>query len=161
MSPQDNVEVLEYLPASNELAYYLERRTVVAPRVLTALTWLYQGLQEQGWKHVLPADELVDHVLDEFFLILVRDTLIACTVSRPWFLGANVVSEEFVAPTGPDPASMSEVTAALELVGNRSGCKMLSLGTRANPRQQGLARLFQQTGARLSTIELIKEISNE
>lgn len=156
--PVDTVEVLEYFPSSNELAYYLERRTDVGRKVLAALSWLYLGLQEQGWQHVRPAKELVDHVLDEFCLVLVRDTLIAFTVSRPWFLGANLVSEEFIAPVGSEPACMTEVVNALELIGARSGCKMLSLGTRANPRQQGLARLFQQAGARISTIELVKEI---
>jgi hypothetical protein len=152
------VEVLEYDVASDELAYYLERRTIVAHKVLSALSWLYLGLQEQGWQHVRPAKELVDVVIDEFTLVLVKGTLVAFTIGRPWFTDVDVVCEEFIAPITDSPATMKQVVAALELVGKRSGCSMLSLGTRANPRQQGLARLFQQTGARLSTVELVKEI---
>jgi hypothetical protein len=155
------VEVLEYDVTSGELAYYLERRTIVAAEVLKALSWLYLGLQEQGWKNIRPPASLVDHVIDEFCLVLVRDTLIAYSVTQPWFTDTNVLSEEFIAPVGIDAATMQEAVACLTLIGSRSGCGMLSLGTRANPRQQGLARLFQQTGAKLSTIELIKDIPHE
>lgn len=153
------VEVLEYNVDTGELAYYLERRTIVAAEVFKALCWLYLGLQEQGWKNIRAPESLVDHVIDEFSLVLVKDTLIAFSVTQPWFTTDRVLSEEFIAPVAADYATMEEAVACLSLIGSRSGCGMLSLGTRANPRQQGLARLFQQTGAKLSTIELIKDLS--
>ena len=150
------VKILKY--SDGELAYYMEHRQILEQKILTALTWLGNGLAEQGWKNVRDPSELVQFVIDEHYLMLVGDTLIAFTLAEPWFMSGLVISEEFIAPLTDTPAPIAQVVEALEAAGRSSGCVMLSLGTRANPRQQGLARLFRSTGASLSTIELVKEI---
>lgn len=151
------VEMLRW--DNGQLAHYLDERNTAARLVRIALQWLHDGLIEQGWTGVKNPDELVEFVLDEFFLLLVGETLVAFSINECWFLTGKVINEEFVAPIG-QPAHISDVTAALEHIGQLAGCSRLMLGTRANPRQEALARLFQQTGAKLSTIELTKEIAH-
>lgn len=150
------IQTLRY--KDGELAYYMDHRQDLREKILKCLEWLDSGLAEQGWKNIKSPASLVDTVLDEFTILEVGNTLVAFTVGQPWFIDGTVIAEEFIAPFANPPAPISEVVRALELVGESAGCVMLSLGTRANPRQQGLARLFEQTGAKLSTIELVKEI---
>lgn len=157
MSQADKpVTILEY--DGKRLAPYEEQRNVVRQAVLKALQWLYSGLQEQGWSGVKKPEELVDHVIDEYDLLLVGETLVAYSVGEVWFLQGLVISEEFVAPIGEHPADLKLVVEALTKIGSLLGCSRLSLGTRANPRQEALARLFRQSGLSVSTIELTREI---
>jgi hypothetical protein len=140
------------------LAYYVEQTAIVKAQVLLALSWLAEGLAEQGWKGVKQPSELVDHVLADMELMMVGDTLVAFTIVEPWFMQGQMVAEEFVAPLTRNPAPIELVVEALQAVGAATGCTHLSIGTRANPRQKGLARLIEQSGCQLSSIELVKEI---
>ena len=151
--------VFSFNPDTDLLAYYLEPRHLVVQKVLPALHWLHMGLVKQHWSNVADPATLVDHVIDEFDLCLVRDTLICYSVNQPWFTTDLWISEEFVAPVGGNRASMEEVVQAFTKIGRSLGCVTLSIGTRANPRQKGLAHLLEKTGARISTIELIKDIT--
>lgn len=152
-----SIDVLQW--EDGQLASYLVQRTVVAEKVRPALAWLYNELLDQGWSGVTHPMDLVEFVMDEFILCLVDDTLIAVTVGTPWFLNDPVVTEEFVAPVGDSPATLDAVVQAIEAIGKASGCTRMMLGTRANSRQRGLARLFERVGMTQSSIELTKEIN--
>jgi len=153
------IEIFKY--EDGQLAYYMEHRHVIAEKVLKALCWLKNGLAVQGWKDLLSPEERVEYVMNEFHLITIGDTLVAFTVLQPWFMGGQVIAEEFIAPLSDTPAPIEDVVDALTAAGSAAGCTMLSLGTRANPRQKGLVHLLEKTGARLSTMELVKEIPRE
>lgn len=160
MSPTtETIQIFRY--DNGELAYYMEHRHLVAELVHTALLWLRNGLEQQGWQNLLEPYQRIEHVLDEFHLILVGETLVAFSVLEPWFMQGQVIAEEFIAPLTDNPAPIADVVDALTAAGKAAGCTMLTLGTRANTRQRGLAHLFEQTGARLSTMELVKEIPRE
>lgn len=150
------IEIFKY--EDGQLAYYMEHRHLVAEKVYQALCWLRQGLTTQGWKELHAPSDRVEYVLDEFHLIMVGDTLVAFSILAPWFMQGQVIAEEFIAPLTENPAPIADVVDALMAAGKAAGCVMLSLGTRANPRQKGLAHLLEKTGARLSTMELVKEI---
>lgn len=150
------VKLLEY--RDGKLAYYMEHRQILENKILIALEWLAGGLVAQGWRNVKPPSELVEFVLDEFYLMTVGDTLVAFTVDTPWFMNGPIVDEEFIAPVSDNPAPIKLVVEALEAVCSATGSSMLSLGTRANPRQKGLARMFEQAGCKLATMGLVKEI---
>jgi hypothetical protein len=153
------VKVIRYV--DGQLAHYMEYEHIVSADVLKALRWLHSGLTEQGWRDLREPEELVITVLTETQLLYVADTLVSFTFTEPWFMTTLTISEEFISPIGPHPASIEQVVEAMEKLGRANSCTMLSLGTRANPRQRGLACLFEKTGARLSTIELVKDITHE
>lgn len=157
-SSSQAVKVLHY--TDGELAYYMEHEQSLRENILVALTWLSEGLAEQGWRGVKEPADLVQHVLDEQQLMFVGNTLVSFSIVEPWFMQGQMVAEEFMAPIADPPAPIELVVEALRAVGRAAGCTDLSIGTRANPRQKGLARLLEQTGCRLSTIELIQEIPN-
>ncbi|WYW03421.1 hypothetical protein Konnatiik_00031 [Pseudomonas phage vB_PpuP-Konnatiik] len=156
-----HVNVYRY--SGGQLAYYLERKDIVDNEVLAALWWLKQGLEDQDWKHVkIPDQALVDEVLGECGILFAGNAIVAFTVAEPWFLVDQLtISEEFIAPRWNGSVDLAEVMAGLEAVGRKHNCHLVSVGTRANLKQLGLAGLFEKTGARLSTIELVKEIPYE
>lgn len=150
------IKILKY--EDGQLAYYMEHRHLVEEKVLQALTWLAEHAAVQGYKDIIEPSELVEYVLDEFYLVKVSDTLVAFSLAEPWFMRGRVVCEEFIVPLTDAPSPIADVVKALEAVGRSCGCTTLTLGTRANPKHRGLARMFEREGARISTIELIKEI---
>ena len=153
------INLLKYY--DGKLAYYMERQDVVEAMILKALQWLSEGLTTQGWVGVKNPADLVAHVLEDMELLVVDEkTLVAYSIVGPWFMQGTMVAEDFMAPVADTPAPIDLVVEALRAVGAANGCAHLSIGTRANPRQQGLARLIEQSGCRLSTIELIQDIPN-
>lgn len=150
-------ELLRY--ADGQLAYYMEHRNIVEEKVTVALHWLADGLRAQGWD-VKDPDSLVQLVMDEFYLMTVDDTLVAFSLAELWFMQGQIIDEEFIAPVGESPAPIKLVVEALSAAGAAAGCVMLSLGTRANPRQESLARLFERAGCKRATTGFVKEIPN-
>lgn len=150
------IEILKY--EDQQLAYYMEQRQTVEEWVLKALIWLERNASAQGYKDLVSPSELVEYVLDEFYMVKVGNTLVAFSVAEPWFMRGQVICEEFIVPLTDDPAPLADVVKALEAAGRSCGCKVATFGTRANPKHKGLAKLLEDTGARISTIELIKEI---
>lgn len=143
---------------NNELAYYMEHRHVIAEKVRRALVWLYESMTAQGYINVNDPSSQVDYVLDNFYLIAMEGTLVAFSVNEPWFMQGQVICEEFIVPLTDTPAPLEDVVRALEAAGRSCGANTLVVGTRANPHHKGLARVYEKLGARISTIELIKEI---
>lgn len=155
-------DVKVYYVKDGVLAHYMDSETSVSDKILHCLTWLYAQLKASGWRNVRDPAGLVQHCKDEFLFLEVGNSLVAVDVIEPWFLNERVLAEEFNAPwTGNTGASVAEIVSALEVFAKAAECTMVSLGTRANTRQRGLAHLFESTGARLSTIELVKEIPYE
>jgi hypothetical protein len=148
-----------YLIENGQLAHYMDSEASVRKDVLAALRWLHKQMTESGWRNVNPPETLVDHCMQEYMFLYVGNSIIAVDVVEPWFVAETVLAEEFNAPfAGDTGADVSEITTAMAIMAAAAGCTMYSLGTRANTRQRGLARLFEKTGARLSTIELVKEL---
>lgn len=158
MSNSSPVEMLRY--ADGQLAYYMEQKQTVREQVLKALQWLDTGLAAQGWKNVKSPESLVDLVIDEFYLLTVGGSLVAFSLAEIWFMQGLVVEEEFVAPITDNPAPIKLVVEALEAAGAAANCTLVSLGTRANPRQDGLARIFEHAGCKRATTGFVKEIPN-
>lgn len=152
-----DTELIRY--ENGQLAYYMEQRTVVEQKVATALHWLDLGLRSQGWKTKDP-DSLIQHVIDEFYLMEVEGTLVAFSLAELWFMHGQVLDEEFFAPINSNPATIKLVVEALTVAAATAGCVLLSIGTRANPRQEGLARLLEQAGCKRATTGFVKEIPN-
>jgi len=148
-----------YYVEQGRLAYYMDSETSASDKILHCLTWLYKQLRDSGWRNVRDPAGLVKHCLEEYSFLQVGNSLVAVDVVAPWFIDEQVLAEEFNAPwQGDTGASVDEIVSALEVFAEAAGCTMISLGTRANTRQRGLAHLFEKTGARLSTIELVKEL---
>lgn len=150
------IELLRY--SSEQLAYYMEQRQTLEEHIRTALRWLAEGLAEQGWQNVKDPDSLVQHVIDEFYLLMVDDTLVAFSVAEPWFMSCRVLEEELMAPVGRFPAQMPTIVKALEACAKVSDCGLISVGTRANRHHKALARFFTDAGCKLATMGLVKEI---
>lgn len=150
-----------FVDTDGNVGHYMDSETSVRQQVVSCLSWLRQQLTDTGWGKLVDMDTAVDYVLSEFFLLRVQDSLIALSAVSPWFSTDVVLAEEFNAPFGDNPASVAEVVLAMEAMAKLSGCTKISLGTRANTRQRGLARLFEKEGARLSTIEFVKDIPYE
>lgn len=155
-------DVKIYYVVDGQLAHYMDSETSASDKILHCLSWLHQQLRASGWRNVRDPAGLVQHCKDEFMFLQVGNSLVAVGVVEPWFLTERVLAEEFNAPwQGNTGASVDEIVSALEVFAKAAECTMVSLGTRANTRQRGLAHLFEKTGARLSTIELVKEIPYE
>lgn len=148
-----------YVNDEGQLAYYMDSEQSASDKILHCLCWLYEQLRGSGWRSVRDPAGLVQHCKDEYSFLQVGNSLVAVDVVEPWFLNERVLAEEFNAPwTGNTGADVAEIVSALTVFAKAADCTMVSLGTRANTRQRGLAHLFEKTGARLSTIELVKEL---
>lgn len=148
-----------YYVKDGQLAYYMDSEATVRSQINHCLDWLHKQLSDSGWRNIRDPSTLIDHCLDEYDFILVGPSLVAVDVVEPWFVNERVLAEEFNAPfVGDVGADVDEIVYALTVFAKAAECTMISLGTRANTRQRGLARLFEKTGARLSTIELVKEL---
>lgn len=148
-----------YYVQDGQLAYYMDSETSVRAKIHHCLMWLRRQLVDSGWRNVHDPTTLEDHCLEEYEFLEVGPTLVAVDVVEPWFLNERVLAEEFNAPwIGAVGADVTEIVSALTVFAKAAECTMVSLGTRANTRQRGLAHLFEKTGARLSTIELVKEL---
>lgn len=156
MSTSPDVELLRYV--DGQLAYYMDHRETVREKVLTALYWLRGGLTMQGWQNLKEPLDYVDYVIDNFYLMTVKDTLVAFSHAELWFMQGQIIDEEFIAPVGENPATIKLVVEALVAAGAASGCSLLSVGTRANPRQKGLARMLESEGCTPATTGFVKEI---
>lgn len=150
------IKLLDY--KNDELAHYMEHRQVIAEKIIKALTWLAERSAAQGYTNLKSPSELVDYVLDNFYLLTVDATLVAFSVAEPWFMSGQVICEEFIAPLTDEPAPLEDIVRALEAAGRSCGATILTVGTRANPHHKGLAHVYEKLGARISAIELIKEI---
>ncbi|MNP00456.1 hypothetical protein D3C76_922470 [compost metagenome] len=148
-----------YVVENGQLAHYMDSEDNVRHRVLCALNWLHKNMQASGWRNLRSPEELLQHCMDEFMFLHVENSYVAVSTVEPWFVDEIVLAEEFNAPyEGETGADVEEISAALGVMAKAAGCTMYSLGTRANLKQRGLARLFEKTGARISTIELVKEL---
>lgn len=120
--------------------------------LLCSLYDLRDGYAPTGWKLAEPETAAAE-LIDDGLFVFVADKIICLSEARPWFSSEHVITEEFVDQGIPLDTVVQVMRAVCALV----GCQRFTVGTRAaaNQRHAGLAKLYQQHGLAVSTVELM------
>lgn len=153
--PDETIGVFEY--RDNQLTYHLDNKTLIREELLGYITNLHEALVSKGWGTITP-EEATDEILNCNLLLRVGQGLIATSIIQEWFSDDLLLVEEAVYDVHP-----KDMVPAMEALGRFTGCTHVAVGTRAVSRDRhlALARLFQNAGMHVSTIELRKQITYE
>lgn len=147
------IEYLEW--KDNQLTLHLEYRNILIDQMTPAMEKLKDQYATQGWDYLVTGRQVAEYAVDEFDLLKVGEGWIAFTVTTPWFMTEEVITEDFIYNVPLDLA-----VALLRELGRANGCKRLVVGTRAAPdgKHLGLCRMYEKRGFQVSTLELTLEI---
>lgn len=124
--------------------------------ILSELEHLKQGYEDrEGWP-CTTAEEALTQIERSSIFVFDGHKVLALSAVQPWFSKEEVLTEDFVGQGMDIPtvvAIMREVCKVVCL-------KRFTVGTRAaaNGRHAGLARLYENEGLSVSTLELKGEI---
>lgn len=138
-----------------QLTYHLDNRNELRKEVLGQLTRFWDVLTGKGWGKVIDPEAAADILLDSFIHLRVEGGLIACSTVQPWFSDEVMLAEEVVYDLAP-----KDIVPAMEALAKLLGCSRIVVGTRAVSRDRhlALAKVFQQEGMSVSTVELMREV---
>lgn len=138
----------------------LTRTVILVGDITKALAHLREQYACQGWKEIVSELDATATVLEHFAFMLVEDdsggSLVAYSLEEPWFSTERMLCEEFIV----GGAKLESVVNALNAVAKLYGAARLILGTRAvrDAKHIPLARLYEQTGCKVTTVELSREV---
>ncbi|AEX65870.1 hypothetical protein BF7_00160 [Pseudomonas phage Bf7] len=123
-----------------------------------AVNFCRQSYVEAG-QEPISTSEAVSRLIASDLIMVLGETFVAFfDVAEPWFVPDKYLSEELFGPRPGKTVDLKDFIAAGEAVGRKEDCRYFEFGTRANPRQQALARMCRQFDVRLAAITLQKDI---
>ena len=128
------------------------------PDLHHALSFLHNGMTEQGY-NVYSVTEVIRNAVPEMMLAVTPTAVIGFNIESPWFSPDSFLGECFIGPRIGCVVDMADAVECLSAIARQAGCTHVCLGTRSNHRHAALDRLLERTGCRVSTIELIREVS--
>lgn len=85
------------------------------------------------------------------------DYILLFTVTQGWWLGGNILLEEFLVRV-TEPADFSLALRDIEQLGRDRGCKSVIIGTAASPSDKAYSRLLRRHGYTEAAYQLIKSL---
>lgn len=126
--------------------------------MFTAVDFCRQGYVEAGQEPISTA-EAITRLLGSDLTMVIGKTFVAWFDKvEPWFVTDGYICEELFGPRPGTTVDLEDFIAAGVALGREEGCRYFEFGTRANTRQQALARMCRRFDVRLAAITLQKDI---
>lgn len=123
-----------------------------------AVNFCRQSYVEAGQEPISVA-EAVSKLITSDLTMVIGETFVAWfDVDEPWFVSDKYLTEELFGPRPGKTVDLKDFIAAGTALATEKDCRYFEFGTRANPRQQALARMCRQFDVRLAAITLQKDI---
>lgn len=123
-----------------------------------AVNFCRQSYVEAGQEPISVA-EAVSKLITSDLTMVIGETFVAWfDVDEPWFVSDKYLTEELFGPRPGTTVDLKDFIAAGTALATEKDCRYFEFGTRANPRQQALARMCRQFDVRLAAITLQKDI---
>ncbi|ANU79103.1 hypothetical protein Andromeda_28 [Pseudomonas phage Andromeda] len=123
-----------------------------------AVNFCRESYVEAG-QEPISVSEAVSKLITSDLTMVIGETFVAFfDVAEPWFVSDKYLCEELFGPRPGKTVDLKDFIAAGEALARKEDCRYFEFGTRANPRQQALARMCRQFDVRLAAITLQKDV---